>query len=680
MFEFWHFQPINLNNYQTLSAEFNFLLVTLSIIIATLASYSALITLDRVRASDNHRITRFWLLFGCFVMGMGGWAINYTGMLAYMMPLPMSFSPLITTLSVLPVFLGSYFTLRQISHNKLDFISIQLSALSFAVGIGAMHFIGMEAIQSAAIMVYNFKLFALSIILMHILASITLYLIVIETRITHHKFVLRVACAIAMGLTVSAMHYSGLISVSFYLPNVAQEVIGHGSHDSLVIPIVIVVIIALLVVTTILCAFIDKRLQAAELSAKESAIRENDIVQHLPDGLLIINSTGSIVSVNNTAQSMFNMTQSAMIQLKIEELIPSITYSKLVDDVVLYDNLLSGQIILIEGIKKNGEPFPIEAHFSKMTLVIDFQVMLSCVMRDITERVQLEKQLNQANKLESIGQLAAGIAHEINTPTQYVTDNTTFLKRVFASCVDVIQLSQSLCNKSVKDITEEDLTKIKTLITETDIEFILAEIPTAITQSLEGLHRISTIVKAMKSFSYPSKGEMQLTSIPGAIETTVTVARNEWRYIAVLETQFDDDLPEIMCIRDELNQVFLNIIVNAAHAIEDSKINDAQQNGKIEIVVSKQDDDIIIKITDNGKGMPPEIRERIFDPFYTTKGVNKGTGQGLNLAYAVIVDRHNGSIHACSEVGVGTTFVISLPIANNSTQEVVSVNLEKDYI
>ena len=432
--------------------------------------------------------------------------------------------------------------------------------------------------------------------------------------------------------------------------------------------------------TTILCALIDKRLQAAELSAKESAIRENDIVEHLPDGLLIINSTGSIVSVNNTAQTMFNMSRSAMTKLKIEELIPTITYSKLVDDVILFDNLLSGQTILIEGKKENGDTFPIEAHFSKMTLVIDFQIMLSCVIRDITERVQLEKQLNQASKLESIGQLAAGIAHEINTPTQYVTDNTTFLDTAFISCLDVIQLCQKLSKKSVEDISEHDLTKIRMLIDETDIEFILEEVPSAITQSLEGLHRISTIVKAMKSFSHPSKGEMQLTSIPEAIETTVTVARNEWRYIAELEMKFDDNLPQIMCIRDELNQAFLNVIVNAAHAIEDSKTNAEQQNGKIVITVSKHESDIIIKITDNGKGMPAEVRERIFDPFFTTKTVGQGTGQGLSLAYSVIVDQHNGEIDAHSELGVGTTFVISLPISNTSNQEAYSVNLEKDYI
>ncbi len=680
MFEFWRFKSISQGSYQLLSSEFSALLVTLSIVVAIFASYSTLVILDRVRDSNNQKITSFWLFFGSFVLGIGVWAMHYTGMLAFIMPIPMSFSLLITALSVVPIIIGSYFTLHKIAQNKFDFLNIQLSALSLALAIGAMHFIGMEAMHSDAIMTYDFILFVTSIILAHVLATITLYLIVLETKIEHHKFIVRILCAIVMGATVSGMHYTAMISVSFYLPentNIAAE---HISHGTLIIPVAIAGVVSILVVTTILCALIDKRLQAAELLAKESAIRENDIVEHLPDGLLVIDSKGKIVSANTAAQNMFNLSSDAIKELMIEQLIPAITYSKLVDDVVLFEHLFSGQTILIEGIKKNGTSFPIEAHFSKMTLVIDFKIMFSCVMRDITERVSLEKQLNQANKLESIGQLAAGIAHEINTPTQYVTDNTTFLANAFTTCVDIVQLCQVISNKSVETIHQEDLRKIQILLADSDIEFILEEIPTAITQSLEGLHRISTIVKAMKSFSHPSKGEMQLTNISEAIETTITVARNEWRYIAELVTQFDEELPQIMCIRDELNQVFLNIIVNATHAIEDKTKKSGQQDGKITILASKQNDHVIIKISDNGIGMTTEVKERIFDPFYTTKSVGKGTGQGLSMAYAVIVERHKGEIEAQSTVGEGTTFIISLPIDNDLNQEKLSLELEESFI
>jgi len=680
MFEFWRFKSISQGSYQLLSSEFSALLVTLSIVVAIFASYSTLVILDRVRDSNNQKITSFWLFFGSFVLGIGVWAMHYTGMLAFIMPIPMSFSLLITALSVVPIIIGSYFTLHKIAQDKFDFLNIQLSALSLALAIGAMHFIGMEAMHSDAIMTYDFILFVTSIILAHVLATITLYLIVLETKIEHHKFIVRILCAIVMGATVSGMHYTAMISVSFYLPentNIAEE---HISHGTLIIPVAIAGVVSILVVTTILCALIDKRLQAAELLAKESAIRENDIVEHLPDGLLVIDSKGKIVSANTAAQNMFNLSSDAIKELMIEQLIPAITYSKLVDDVVLFEHLFSGQTILIEGIKKNGTSFPIEAHFSKMTLVIDFKIMFSCVMRDITERVSLEKQLNQANKLESIGQLAAGIAHEINTPTQYVTDNTTFLANAFTTCVDIVQLCQVISNKSVETINQEDLRKIQILLADSDIEFILEEIPTAITQSLEGLHRISTIVKAMKSFSHPSKGEMQLTNISEAIETTITVARNEWRYIAELVTQFDEELPQIMCIRDELNQVFLNIIVNATHAIEDKTKKSGQQDGKITILASKQNDHVIIKISDNGIGMTTEVKERIFDPFYTTKSVGKGTGQGLSMAYAVIVERHKGEIEAQSTVGEGTTFIISLPIDNDLNQEKLSLELEESFI
>ncbi|KGJ89860.1 MHYT domain-containing protein [Colwellia psychrerythraea] len=680
MFDFWRFQSINQGSYKLLSSEFDWLLVALSIVVAIFASYSTLVILDRIRASDNQKIINFWLFFGCFVLGSGVWAMHYTGMLAFKMPMTMSFSLLITALSILPIFIASYFTLRKISQSKFDFWNIQLSALSLALGIGTMHFIGMEAMKSEAVMVYNLPLFLASILVAHLLATITLYLTVLETRIDRYQFIVRILCSIVMGGTVTAMHYTAMISVSFYVPDNTKIALEHMSHGTLVIPVAIAGIISVLVVTTILCALIDKRLQAAELLVRESAIREKDIVEHLPDGLLVIDSKGKIVSSNTAAQNMFNLPCDAITKLMIEQLIPSITYSKLVDDVVLFDHVFSGQTILIEGRKKNGDTFPIEAHFSKMTLVIDYQIMFSCVMRDITERVNLEAQLNQANKLESIGQLAAGIAHEINTPTQYVTDNTSFLKGAFASCIDVIKFCQNISSKPTEDINKEDINKMKGLLSDSDIEFILEEVPSAITQSLEGLHRISTIVKAMKSFSHPSKGEMQLTSISEAIETTITVARNEWRYIAELVTQFDDDLPKIMCIRDELNQVFLNIIVNATHAIEENSTKSGQIDGKIKILATRQGENIIIKVVDNGAGMTAETQERIFDPFYTTKDVGKGTGQGLSLAYSVIVDRHKGKIEAHSILGEGTTFTISLPIDNDLNLEDVSLTLEKDFI
>lgn len=674
MFEFWRFQLINKSSHQLLLSEYNPLLVSLSVIIAILASYSALVILDRIRASDNKKIINFWMFFGCFVIGIGILAMHYTGMLAFAIPMsiPMSFSPLITVLSVLPIFIGSYYTLRRIAQNKFDVGNIQLSALSLTLAISSMHFIGMEAVQSDAVMVYNFTWFCLSIIVVHALATSTLYLIVLEVRINPPPFILRTCCAIAMGCTMSSMHYSAMISVSLYLPDNIKIGMQQASNYSLVIPTAIAGIIAILVVSTILCAFIDKRLQAAELLVKESAVRANDIAEHLPDGLLIIDLKGKIVSANTAVQNMFNLPDCSIKGLMIEELIPSITYAKLVDEVVLFNHQISGQLILIEGIKKNGDVFPIEAHFSKMTLVIDFQIMFSCVMRDITKRVQLEKQLSQARKLESIGQLAAGIAHEINTPTQYITDNTTFLETALTSCIDVIRLCQNICNKPAKHITEEDLNSVRVLISETDIEFILEEIPTAITQSLEGLHRITTIIQAMKSFSHPSKGEMQLITISEAIETTIIVARNEWRYIATLTTQYDDDLPQIMCIIDEINQVFLNIIVNAAHAIEEKVDKLGIQDGEIKISVSKQEKNIIIKMTDNGTGMSPEVKDRIFDPFYTTKSVGKGTGQGLSLAYPVIIERHNGQIEVHSELGEGTTFIISLPIDHKSSMAQLS--------
>jgi two-component system NtrC family sensor kinase len=191
----------------------------------------------------------------------------------------------------------------------------------------------------------------------------------------------------------------------------------------------------------------------------------------------------------------------------------------------------------------------------------------------------------------------------------------------------------------------------------------LTDIPLAIEQSSEGLQRVKKIITAMKSFSHSSEGKMSLIDIREAIESTITVARSEWRYIATLTTHFSDSLPKINCLRDEFNQVILNFIVNAAHAIEEKYEKQSNVMGCINIDVYRPGNNIQVVIKDDGIGMNPEVKNRIFDPFFTTKEVGKGTGQGLSMAYSVIVDKHKGSIEVTSQPNVGSTFTISIPIA-----------------
>ena len=281
---------------------------------------------------------------------------------------------------------------------------------------------------------------------------------------------------------------------------------------------------------------------------------------------------------------------------------------------------------------------------------------------DTTERKHLELQLRQAQKLEAIGQLAAGIAHEINTPTQYVSDNTRFLKESWAVIHQLLRLSKTLQEEAACGaISEGTIAELSHSAEMADLDYLLEEIPRAIEQSLEGVQRVAKIVRAMKEFSHPGAEEKRAIDINKAIETTITVARNEWKYVSEVETHFDENLPTVLCHAGEFNQVILNLIINSAHAIAQVVGDGVSGKGKITIATRHDEDWVEISVGDTGTGVPEEIRSRIFEPFFTTKPVGKGTGQGLALAHAVVVRRHGGSIWFDTEVGKGTTFYIRLP-------------------
>lgn len=286
---------------------------------------------------------------------------------------------------------------------------------------------------------------------------------------------------------------------------------------------------------------------------------------------------------------------------------------------------------------------------------------------DVTERVRLEVQLDQAQRLESIGQLSAGIAHEINTPTQYVGDNIIFLKEAFDDLIILIKLYRTSAAKFCSDRTLHD--SIEKEEKRIDLDYLMEEIPKAIAQSTDGVKRVSEIVKSMKDFSYPEGEDKVLLDINGAINSTVTITRNEWKYVAEMETKFNPEIPLVLCFPGMFNQVILNLIVNAAHAIGDV-VKNSGNKGKITISTDDEDDTVVVRVSDTGSGIPENIRHKIFDPFFTTKEVGKGTGQGLAIAHTVIVEKHGGSITFDSELGKGTTFIIRIPVGKPEDTEV----------
>jgi PAS domain S-box-containing protein len=318
--------------------------------------------------------------------------------------------------------------------------------------------------------------------------------------------------------------------------------------------------------------------------------------------------------------------------------------------------------------RKNGELYWESAVISPIKDEHGIVTHFLAVKEDITElkrnekrRNEMELQLRHAQKMESIGQLAAGIAHEINTPTQFVGDNLHFLSDAFRDLLLYLKACSSPPPQT-PDGTREWCENTKLAAQNADLDYLLREIPQALTQSLEGVQRVTRIVRAMKDFSHPGSEKKTPVNLNHALETTVTVSRNEWKYVADVLTDLDPSLPPVPCLPGELNQVILNLIVNASHAIADTLTSNTQAKGTISIQTRQVDNDAQIRITDSGSGIPENIRQRVFDPFFTTKGVGKGTGQGLAIAHSVIVDKHGGSIQFSSEVGKGTTFTILLPL------------------
>lgn len=284
------------------------------------------------------------------------------------------------------------------------------------------------------------------------------------------------------------------------------------------------------------------------------------------------------------------------------------------------------------------------------------------------ERDLMEAHMRQAQKLEAVGQLAAGIAHEINTPVQYIGDNIRFIEEAFVGLGRLLKDYQQLAAAVQSNtVTPELMAEVESSASKVDIGYAILQIPLAIQESLEGVAHVAKIVKAMKEFSHPGAKQKVACDLNRAIEATVTVARNEWKYIAHMETDLDPSLPKVQCLPSEFNQVILNLIVNAAHAIGDAVKQSPGFKGVIHISTRQDGPWVEIRVSDTGTGIPEAIRHRVFEPFFTTKEVGKGTGQGLTIAHSVIVDQHGGTLTFESEMGRGTTFVIRLPTAGNNT-------------
>ena len=283
------------------------------------------------------------------------------------------------------------------------------------------------------------------------------------------------------------------------------------------------------------------------------------------------------------------------------------------------------------------------------------------VVQDLSDQRRLEMELREAQWLESVGQLAAGIAHEINTPIQYVGDNLRFIQDAFGERQLLIAAYQELHRAAESGaLLDSPLAKVREATERCDLEYLAEEIPKALSQSADGVERVATIVRAMKEFAHPGSAEKAAADINRALANTLMVAKNQIKYVADVKTEYGA-IPPAICNIGEMNQVFLNLLVNAAHAIEEANRGSGKR-GEIAVRTRCAGNMLEIAISDTGCGIPESIRSRVFDPFFTTKEVGRGTGQGLAIARSIVVERHHGSIRFEPNGGQGTTFVVTIPL------------------
>ncbi|MGL1862420.1 MAG: ATP-binding protein [Pseudodesulfovibrio sp.] len=403
----------------------------------------------------------------------------------------------------------------------------------------------------------------------------------------------------------------------------------------------------------------DLRMVNSTLKKSEESLQKSDEILRgtfnaTAEGILVVDNHGKILISNDRFRLMWNIPQHLINTENDEEIIKSVL----------------GQLknpesfkAEVKGIYSGDEERFDDLHFKDGRIFERYTCQIALEdqvigrvwnFRDITKRVGLELQLAMAHKLEAVGQLASGIAHEINTPLQYIGGNLKFMRDSLPELED----SLNVCKQRLSESSDVNIAEVPS-IPEEMVE-LTQEWKSAIVQNIEGVSQISTIVQAMKIFAHPDTQSIRAVDFNEIVKNTVVIARNEWKYVADVEQNLDDNLPLVPCNPGEMNQTILILLVNAAHAIA-TNAEKRSEKGKIIIMTSQEDEMLVLSVQDNGCGIPVENIRRVYDHFFTTKEIGKGTGQGLAIAHAMI-KKHSGSIELDSQVGVGTTFTVRLPL------------------
>ncbi|AOJ11191.1 histidine kinase [Burkholderia mayonis] len=569
---------------------FDFPLVLLSLAIATLASYTALDLSALISLLDKPRMRLAWLAGGAAAMGTGIWAMHFVGMLAFSLPIPLGYDFRLTFLSLAIAMVVSYFALNAVTRGALTRERLAVGGVLMGLGIAAMHYTGMNALQMRPAIEYDRTLFVASIAIA-IGASTTALWIAHRLCNENQPNVIakRIAAAGVMGIAITGMHYTGMAAAHFHADAVcmARNGISGAWLGATIALFTVTILSATLVVsrfdarTAFLRGMTDalEELVRKRTSELEGALRQYEVTTHV---------------LQRTRRKM---------EQEIDE--RKVAQARL-------EHEKDEQRRLIHQIE--------ETHV----------------------------QLLQSEKLASIGQLAAGVAHEINNPIGFVNANLNTLKGWVRGLLDVIAMQEALTSTLAAD-ARAPLAEVSR---DVDLDYVRGDIMALIDESIDGAMRVRRIVCDLRDFSRPSGDEWAFADLHAGLERTLNVVHNELKYKAEVVREYGG-LPLVECNAAQLNQVFMNLLVNAAQSIE--------ARGTITIRTTHDADSVSISIADTGVGIPDDVLGRIFDPFFTTKPVGRGTGLGLSISHG-IVEHHGGRIDVESRVGRGTTFTITLPV------------------
>ncbi len=407
------------------------------------------------------------------------------------------------------------------------------------------------------------------------------------------------------------------------------------------------------------------RVRTLELSHKNSELK--GVFDATRQGLLTIDRAGNVVGEVSASAArwlgeLIEGTRLADVLAKVDQ-----GYAR--GFTVAFTHVVGGGVPLAETLAKvprrlvierrpldlELRPVGGEAKWSRMLVVIS----------DVTEeerRKKLEVELRHSQKLQSVGQLAAGVAHEINTPAQYASDSLAYGADGFRELQRVLEAYRRALKEPDPRTAAEVLASLEK---EADLAFLEENAPAAFERARVGLERIATLVRAMTEFAHADSRVKEAIDLNQALRNTLVIAHHEYKYVADIEEDYGE-LPLVQCHPEDINQVFLHLLVNAAHTIADV-VTASGGRGRIRVRTAREGAGVRISISDTGCGIAEEIRGRVFDPFFTTKPVGKGSGQGLAIANSIVVDKHGGTLSFDTEVGKGTTFIVTLPTDGQGT-------------